>query len=767
MHMPTRDPRDQGHSTPAQVNHTMGKGSSPDNAEFERRAEALGVDAVLLGHIKGQWQYRGRGGIPYYIDGGAGGDLYTNGPVGVDHGYWHGFRLMRVDGTRQSTDVVPIFVPGGIRVPDRGPMRRGQVRRFEAFGRQPIFINEQKVDALELRDPDPIPREGVTFGAALASLWPGGAAAPGDRRAGVRRRRAAAASSAAPARRGRRGDRRPVRHARCRLGGPRRDPRRHRSREPAQPARVWTSANESVLAPVPSSTEDPRRNPRKQTQDGAFRARCPGNTRIIVQSGVESRDRPVQGAQPPRPHPALGPAAAHALPARSPPRRGRSPSAPARRRRGAHTPRPPGPAHAAPGLLHGGERLVFRWDGRLPNSRGRLVAARRSRYRVEVKVHSDRRVDEPQRHRPKGGPLMQDLDRRQFVGGLAAVGGGLILGGVPVDPALAQRTRRRRTPFARGGGFSLGVAAGAPYSRTGTVVWTRLDGFRRDRLLRLEVARDPGFRNVVHRRVVRAKASADHTVETRLLGRFMRPGREYYYRFYTDDEHSPVGRFRTLPPPDSRDPVRVGFFSCQDYQAGYYNAHAAMAKEDLDLVVCLGDYTYERTFYEGPPDRRDTLGANGDGEVQTLPEYRAKYRLYRRDRNLQAMHAAHPFVAIWDDHEIEDNWAGASPGEATGQARVPFINRRNNGFRAFFEYMPFSPVRRRPASATSSIAGSTSEPTPSCSCSTSAPTATTSPAATSSSCPVPTPRVSRGASSATPSWPGSSAAWRTRTPPGS
>ena len=292
---------------------------------------------------------------------------------------------------------------------------------------------------------------------------------------------------------------------------------------------------------------------------------------------------------------------------------------------------------------------------------------------------------------------MKACDRREFIGAAAAGYGGLILGGVPVDPAMARRARRRRTPFAKNGAFSLGVAAGAPFSKTGTVVWTRLDGFRRDRLLKLEVARDPGFRRVVHRRDVRARSSSDHTVETRLRGKFLKPGREYFYRFHTKNVDSPVGRFRTLPPSDSREPVRVGFFSCQDYQAGYYGAHAAMANEDLDLVISLGDYVYERTFYEGPADRRDTLGANRDGEVQTLPEYRAKYRMYRGDRNLQAMHAAHPFVAIWDDHEIEDNWAGANPGEATGQTRVPFLQRRDAGYRAFFEYMPFAPVRGNPA----------------------------------------------------------------------
>jgi alkaline phosphatase D len=84
--------------------------------------------------------------------------------------------------------------------------------------------------------------------------------------------------------------------------------------------------------------------------------------------------------------------------------------------------------------------------------------------------------------------------------------------------------------------------------------------------------------------------------------------------------------------------------------------------------VCLGDYIYERNFYEGP--RKDTLGANGDGEVQTLPEYRQKYQLYKSDPDLRAMHAAHPFVGIWDDHEVEDNYAGSNPGEEAQDRRA-------------------------------------------------------------------------------------------------
>jgi len=128
---------------------------------------------------------------------------------------------------------------------------------------------------------------------------------------------------------------------------------------------------------------------------------------------------------------------------------------------------------------------------------------------------------------------------------------------------------------------------------------------------------------VVARRNLRVSLARDNTVETRLRSKKLKPGSQYYYRFETKGGSSPVGRFRTLRPADSREPVRVVFFSCQDYQAGFYNAHRAIAAEDADLVISLGDYVYERTFYEGP--RKDTLGANGDGEVQTLPEYRAKY----------------------------------------------------------------------------------------------------------------------------------------------
>jgi Calcineurin-like phosphoesterase len=284
MHMPTQDPRDQSYADPTSVMHTMGKGTSPDNAELEQRAAALDVDAVFAAHIKGQWQYRGQGGIPYYIDGGAGGELYTTGPVGTDHGYWHGYRLVRVAGDRVTTDVVPIFVERGITL--RGPdqLAPGASARFEAFGHQPVFEDPAKVEALELRDPDPVPKEGLglRIGPGFLFLLPPLliALAALATRVRLSRTRPAVVSPAL---------------ALLALGGvvavagaQHGEPTSTPKEALPNPARIWTTSRPLVVEPVASASEDARRDPRTQTHDGAFRARCPGRARVSISSGWEA-----------------------------------------------------------------------------------------------------------------------------------------------------------------------------------------------------------------------------------------------------------------------------------------------------------------------------------------------------------------------------------------------------------------------------------------------------------------------------------------------
>ena len=311
------------------------------------------------------------------------------------------------------------------------------------------------------------------------------------------------------------------------------------------------------------------------------------------------------------------------------------------------------------------------------------------------------------------------------------------------DPRRRSGRRRRGRAAAsrsRAAGSSRRASPPASRARAAMTLWTRLEGYSADRLLTVEVARDDDFRRVVFRRNVIARASEDGTVKLRVQ-RGLKPGERYFYRFETKSDSSRVGTFHTLRPADSNEPVRIAFFSCQDYQSGFYGAHDAIAREDVDLVVCLGDYIYEKNFYEGP--RKDTLGANGDGEVLTLPEYRVEVP------PLQGRQGPPGDARRASVHRH----LGRPRGR--GQLRRRPARRRGrrsprrrlqapqlDGYRAYFEYMPFRRPRR--ARTRRNYRRSRSAGTPSCSCSTSASTATTSPAATSSSSRARRPR-SRGA----------------------
>lgn len=287
-------------------------------------------------------------------------------------------------------------------------------------------------------------------------------------------------------------------------------------------------------------------------------------------------------------------------------------------------------------------------------------------------------------------PFEDRLTRRSFVAGAAGLGAGALAG-----PALGAAGRRALSgpPLAREGAFRQSVASGQPATDAITL-WTRVEDLTKTSKLQVEIARDPEFANVIWRQDVLAEAERDFTVHHRATPKGLAPGEPFFYRFYTCAQSSPVGRFRTALPPDSRDPVRIGFFSCQNFAAGFYTAHAGLLEEkDLDLVICLGDYIYEQTNEKALPERIDRTGVNKDSDVQTLNEYRDKYRLYHTDPNLLALRQSHPLLVIWDDHETEND-AGAqeSPNPRqrnipTGR-RLPFLERREQGYQAFFEHHP-------------------------------------------------------------------------------
>jgi alkaline phosphatase D len=283
--------------------------------------------------------------------------------------------------------------------------------------------------------------------------------------------------------------------------------------------------------------------------------------------------------------------------------------------------------------------------------------------------------------------------RRQFVVRAGTAAAAAILSPNALAAGLGSA---RPAALARGGRFSEGVMSGEP-TPSAITLWTRLAEAEGKVGVDVEVATDRGFRHVVAHKRLSTSGAVNHNVKTRVTG--LKPHEQYYYRFATATKDGPIGRFRTALPADSRQPVRFAFWSCQEYTHGYYNAHELMAAGDLDFVICLGDYVYSEAYHSikgGTGVRDDHIGRDlgRPGVVReaiTLDDYRAKYELYRSDASLRKVSARFPFVMLWDDHEVSDNYAGGAPGGGLPPERRITARRKANAYRAFFEAMPYSP----------------------------------------------------------------------------
>ena len=174
---------------------------------------------------------------------------------------------------------------------------------------------------------------------------------------------------------------------------------------------------------------------------------------------------------------------------------------------------------------------------------------------------------------------------------------------------LGAQSRKHRDPkLLRSGRFAEGLISADP-STHGISLWTRVTGADGGGKVLLEVAREDDFKKVVARKLVTTNGSVNHAVKARLSG--LKPHTEYFYRFANAKHETKVGHFRTAAPADSHERVRFAYWSCQDYTHGYFNAHEAMAREDLDFMICLGDYIYAETYHtraDGTGVRDDTIG---------------------------------------------------------------------------------------------------------------------------------------------------------------
>jgi alkaline phosphatase D len=278
--------------------------------------------------------------------------------------------------------------------------------------------------------------------------------------------------------------------------------------------------------------------------------------------------------------------------------------------------------------------------------------------------------------------------RRTFLLGGAAALGTSALG------ATAAWASPVRTQNAVRGPFTLGVASGDPLP-DGVVLWTRLapdplaeDGLggMPDRAVPVEwqVATDERFGNVVAAGAEIARPEEAHSVHVEVAG--LQPAAEYFYRFRVGQEISPAGRTKTAPAMGARlDRFAFAFASCQNYPAGFFNAHAHLAAEDLDLVAFLGDY-----IYEGGDQGTLGRGHAPAREIWSLADYRLRHAQYKTDADLQSAHAAFPWAVVFDDHEVENNWAdeiSQADGEPDADPAV-FLERRARAFQAYYEHMP-------------------------------------------------------------------------------
>jgi alkaline phosphatase D len=243
--------------------------------------------------------------------------------------------------------------------------------------------------------------------------------------------------------------------------------------------------------------------------------------------------------------------------------------------------------------------------------------------------------------------------------------------------------------------FQHGVASGDPLSDR-VILWTRVTppasrSSEGPIDVRWQIASDERLTNVVSKGTAQAAPQRDFTVKVDAAN--LKAGATYFYAFDVGGEQSPIGRTRTLPDRGAQR-LRLGQVSCSNYPTGYFNAYRCLAnRADLDAVVHLGDYIYEfaNGRYSDPSLGRAAL--QPATELVTLQDYRTRYAFYRRDADLQAVHRQHPFIVVWDDHELaNDAWFGGAGNHTSSQG--DWVVRQWAAYQAYLEWMPVRETTR-------------------------------------------------------------------------
>lgn len=275
------------------------------------------------------------------------------------------------------------------------------------------------------------------------------------------------------------------------------------------------------------------------------------------------------------------------------------------------------------------------------------------------------------------------LTRRDFL--RRAGFGTAALGLLPLVPGCGSRDDSAG-PGSVAVQFLHGVASGDPLADR-VILWTRVSGVASSRVpVAYVVYTDPQLTQPAGRGSTETDATRDYTVKVDATG--LQPATTYYYQFESGGVKSPVGRTRTLPVGDI-ERLRIGVVSCASYAHGLFNAYARVAaRQDLDLVVHLGDYIYEYNSGTGADAYGDFRQYEPAKEILDLVDYRQRYAQYRLDADLQALHRQHAMINIWDDHETADNsWRDGAVNH-TPESEGDWGLRVAAALQAFYEWLP-------------------------------------------------------------------------------
>ncbi|HDM8131757.1 TPA: alkaline phosphatase D family protein [Vibrio harveyi] len=239
------------------------------------------------------------------------------------------------------------------------------------------------------------------------------------------------------------------------------------------------------------------------------------------------------------------------------------------------------------------------------------------------------------------------------------------------------------------GSFEYGVASGDP-TQTQVIIWTRVTTAASYVDVTWQVSRSEDFSTVEQSGTFTTDTSRDFTVKVDVQN--LNPSTQYYYRFMVGETTSIVGMTQTLPE-GSVDKASMAVVSCANYPAGYFNVYKEILKqhqtESFDVVLHLGDYIYEYGTGGYASEDAARLGREPSKgtECITLDDYRKRYAQYRQDQDLQALHAALPMIAVWDDHELaNDAWKNGAENHQDNEGS--FVDRRAAAAAAWTEWLP-------------------------------------------------------------------------------